>query len=133
MLSSLILLAFFRTLWFESRLALFFIFSGSLIKSGLPLFYCESPVSKQRRNGLLADRTVSALETLTCMSKKAGRPDCECRLDRMSAQHGAIRGLSWFVVSALAGTEVCAIRPASGRHACMGGHLPGNGQRTALM
>ena len=45
------------------------------------------------------------------MSKKAGRPDCECRSDRMSAQHGAVRGLSWFVVSALAGTEVCAIRP----------------------
>ena len=75
----------------------------------------ESPVSKQRRNGLLADQTVSALETLTCMSKKAGRPDCECRSDRMSAQHGAIRGLSWFVVSALADTEVCVIRPASGR------------------
>ena len=33
----------------------------------------------------------------------------------MSAQHGAVRGLSWFVVSALAGTEVCGIRLASGR------------------
>ena len=31
----------------------------------------ESPVSKQRRNGLLADRAVYALETLTCMSKEA--------------------------------------------------------------
>ena len=57
------------------------------------------------------DKSHFITETLTCMSKKAGRPDCECRSDRMSAQHGAVRGLSWFVVSALAGTEVCAIRP----------------------
>lgn len=26
----------------------------------------------------------------------------------------------------------CAICPASSRHACMSGYLPGNGQRTAL-
>ena len=44
-----------------------------------PGFYSESPVAKHRRNGLLAGQAVYALATLTCMSKKADRPDCEYR------------------------------------------------------